>query len=105
MAFLDECDVKPSEGLVNLVIWGLKEEWKVAYWVFKWGEKWGCNSGKNWGLMIWVLGRHRKFNTAWCLIRDLHKAEMDTKPAMLIMTERYDCEVFLNLLNFHIIFL
>ncbi|KAM7476970.1 hypothetical protein LguiB_024213 [Lonicera macranthoides] len=89
MAFLDKCDIKSSEGLVNLVIWGLKEEWKMAYWVFKWGEKWGFNSEKNWGLMIWVLGRHRKFNTAWCLIRDLHRAEMDTKPAMLVMIERY----------------
>ena len=38
--------------------------------------------------MVWVLGNHRKFNTAWILIRDLHRSLMSTRKAMLIMIDR-----------------
>ncbi|CDO98237.1 unnamed protein product [Coffea canephora] len=39
--------------------------------------------------MIWVLGNHTKFGTAWSLIHDLHKNSVDTKEALLIMIDRY----------------
>ncbi|KAK3029379.1 hypothetical protein RJ639_037902 [Escallonia herrerae] len=88
-AFLDQSGVKASEGFVNLAIWGLRDQWKLAFLVFKWGEKWGCNSERNWSSIIWVLGCHKKFSTAWCLIRDINRSSMDTRRAMLIMIDRY----------------
>ncbi|TYH13422.1 hypothetical protein ES288_A06G138200v1 [Gossypium darwinii] len=89
MASLDESGIKATLGLVCSVIWTLREEWRLAFLAFKWGEKWGSSGEKTYELMIWVLGNHRKFNTAWCLIRDLYRSSMDTRRAMFIMIDRY----------------
>jgi hypothetical protein len=70
------------------VIWELREEWRLAFLAFKWGDKGGCVDEKACELMVWVLGNHRKFNTAWILIRDLHRSLMSTRKAMLIMIDR-----------------
>lgn len=86
---LDKAGVEPKEELVYLAIWDLREEWKLAFLVFKWGEKFGCLGGKVWDLMVWVLGNHKKFSTAWCLIRDLHRSSMDTRRTMLVLMDRY----------------
>lgn len=88
MAFLDESGVEVKRDTVVLAIWELREEWKLAFLGFKWGEKWGCCDEEACSLMVWVLGSHRKFSTAWCLIRDLNQALMDTRRAMLIMIDR-----------------
>ncbi|CAI9280704.1 unnamed protein product [Lactuca saligna] len=52
-------------------------------------RKWKCDNEKAWSLMIWVLGNHKKFNNAWCLIRDLYQSSMNTQRPMLIMIDRY----------------
>ncbi|KAL4584621.1 hypothetical protein LXL04_009226 [Taraxacum kok-saghyz] len=87
--FLDESGIKPNEVLINSTIWALRDEWKLAFFVFRWGQKWRCNDEKAWNLMIWVLGNHKKFNNAWCLIRDLYQSSMNTQRSMLIMIDRY----------------
>ncbi|XP_059641821.1 pentatricopeptide repeat-containing protein At1g80880, mitochondrial [Cornus florida] len=90
IAFLDDSRVELNTDLIQSTIWEVRDEWKLAFLVFKWGEKWGCNVEKTWGLVIWVLGNHKKFNIAWCLIRDLHRSSsMDTRAAMLIMIDSY----------------
>ncbi|KAA8540553.1 hypothetical protein F0562_024528 [Nyssa sinensis] len=89
IAFLDDSGFQPNENLIFSTIWALRDEWKLAFLVFKWGEKWSCSDEKISGLMIWVLGNHKKFNTAWCLIRDLHRSSVDIRQAMLIMIDRY----------------
>ncbi|KAH7865410.1 hypothetical protein Vadar_006322 [Vaccinium darrowii] len=86
---LDKAGVEPKEDLVYWAIWDLREEWKLAFLVFKWGEKWGCLGGKVWALMIWVLGNHKKFSTAWCLIQELHRSSVDIRRPMLVMIDRY----------------
>ncbi|KAI7744689.1 hypothetical protein M8C21_033091 [Ambrosia artemisiifolia] len=86
---LDGSGIKPNEDLINSVIWVLRDDWKLGFFVFKWGQKWKCSDEKAWSLMIWVLGNHKKFNNAWCLIRDLYLSEMDTQHPMLIMIDRY----------------
>lgn len=88
MASLGESGIEPSQDMVRSAIWTLRNECRLALLAFKWGEKWGCSDEEAWNLMIWVLGNHRKFNTAWCLIRDLHRSSMDTRRAMLIMVDR-----------------
>ncbi|KAM6602384.1 hypothetical protein CsatA_021993 [Cannabis sativa] len=89
MASLDESGIESSVDMVRSAIWVLRKECKLALLAFKWGDRWGCCDEEAWNLMIWVLGNHRKFNTAWCLIRDLHRSSMDTRRAMLIMIDRY----------------
>ncbi|KAI3455225.1 hypothetical protein Pfo_011888 [Paulownia fortunei] len=89
IAFLDNSDVRPDKDFIFSVIWSLREEWKLAFLVFKWGEKWDCVVEKTWCLMIWLLGNHKKFSTAWTLIHELYHASKDTQQAMLIMIDRY----------------
>ncbi|KAF6172824.1 hypothetical protein GIB67_034676 [Kingdonia uniflora] len=90
IAFLDESGVNPTEGLVCSVIWVLRNDWDLALLGFKWGEKWGCcNSGSGaWDLMVWVLGKHKRFGSAWHLVRMMIGAKVDPQQAMLIMIER-----------------
>ncbi|XVE91202.1 hypothetical protein DITRI_Ditri20bG0135400 [Diplodiscus trichospermus] len=89
MASLDESGIKATQGLVCSIIWTLREEWRLAFLAFKWGEKWRIARENTYELMIWVLGNQRKFNMAWCLIRDLYRSSMDTRRAMFIMIDRY----------------
>ncbi|XP_040369561.1 pentatricopeptide repeat-containing protein At1g80880, mitochondrial isoform X2 [Rosa chinensis] len=89
VAFLDESGVEPKRDTVFQAIWELRGDWKLAFLGFKWGEKWGCCDEEACSLMVWVFGSHRKFSTAWCLIRDLNQALIDTRRAMLIMIDRY----------------
>ncbi|KAH0687384.1 hypothetical protein KY284_017937 [Solanum tuberosum] len=87
--FLDECGVKPNQELIFLVIWELRDQWKLVYLLFKWGEKCKCLEENTWCLMIWILGNHSKFSTAWSLIRDLLQMSTDIQEAVLIMIDRY----------------
>ncbi|GAV71446.1 PPR domain-containing protein/PPR_2 domain-containing protein/PPR_3 domain-containing protein [Cephalotus follicularis] len=90
MASLDDSGIKPSQDLIYSLIWALRDDWRLAFLAFKWGEKWGCCSDESvCNLMVSILGSHRKFNTAWCLIKDLNRSSMDVKRAMLIMVDRY----------------
>ncbi|KAH6758676.1 Tetratricopeptide repeat superfamily protein [Perilla frutescens var. frutescens] len=89
MAFLDDSGVKPDKDFIFSVIWALREEWKLAFLVFKWGVKWDCVVEKTWRLMIWLLGNHKKFSTAWTVIHELYRDSKDTRQAMLIMIDRY----------------
>ncbi|GER48508.1 pentatricopeptide repeat-containing protein [Striga asiatica] len=74
IAFLDGSGVKPDNDLIFSAIWALRDDWKLAFLAYKWGEKWGCVVHKTWCLMVWLLGNHQKFSTAWTLIHELHQA-------------------------------
>ncbi|XP_038896356.1 pentatricopeptide repeat-containing protein At1g80880, mitochondrial isoform X2 [Benincasa hispida] len=89
VAALDEFDVQADRHLVYSAIWVLRDDWKSSFLAFKWGEKWGSVDEEICNLMIWVLGNHKKFSTAWCLIRELHGSVMDSRQAMLVMIDRY----------------
>ncbi|KAF5739022.1 pentatricopeptide repeat-containing protein [Tripterygium wilfordii] len=90
MVSLNESGIEANQDLIYSVIWVLREEWRIAFLAFKWGEKLSCVDDKACELMVWVLGNHGKFNVAWCLIRDLHRASLGgTRRAMLIMIDRY----------------
>ncbi|XP_061373141.1 pentatricopeptide repeat-containing protein At1g80880, mitochondrial [Gastrolobium bilobum] len=76
-----------NRDLICSAIWALREDWKPAFLAFKWN----ChdNDEKVCNLMIWVLGTHGKFSTAWSIIRDMHRSSLSTYRAMLIMIDRY----------------
>ena len=88
MTSLDDSGIEVNSEMIYSAVWELREEWRLALLAFKWSEKWGCADEKSRNLLIWVLGNHRKFNTAWCLIRDMHQSKVDTRTAMLIMIDR-----------------
>ncbi|WCJ40341.1 Tetratricopeptide repeat (TPR)-like superfamily protein [Euphorbia peplus] len=86
---VDDSGIQPDTNLVYSAIWELKQDWKLAFLAFKWGEKWGCIDDKSYELLVWILGNHRKFNIAWTLVRDLYRSAMNTQQAMLILIDRY----------------
>lgn len=88
ISYLEDKGTEVNRDIVFSAIWTLRDQWKVAFLALKWGEKWDCVDEEVFNLMIWVLGNHKKFNNAWCLIRDLHKSSIDTRPAMFIMIDR-----------------
>lgn len=95
IAFLDESGIKPEKDFIFSAIWALREEWKLAFLVFKWGVKWDCVVDKTWCLMVWLLGNHNKFSTAWTVVHELYGASKDARQAMLIMIDRYIYESLL----------
>ncbi|KAG7590761.1 Pentatricopeptide repeat [Arabidopsis suecica] len=89
MASLEESSFDLKHDSFYSLIWELRDEWRLAFLAFKWGEKRGCDDQKACDLMIWVLGNHQKFNIAWCLIRDMFHVSKDTRKAMFLMMDRY----------------
>lgn len=89
ISFLDDLGIKPNKDFILSAVWALREEWKLAFLVVKWGKKWGCSTEKAWHMMVWLLGNHQKFCTAWSVISDIHSAKMDTEQAILILIDRY----------------
>lgn len=86
--FLDKSGVKPNKDVIFSAILSLREEWKLAFLVFRWGERWDCIVGKTWCLITWILGSHRKFGIAWTVISSLNKRSRDTQQAILVMIDR-----------------
>ncbi|KAF9613756.1 hypothetical protein IFM89_010486 [Coptis chinensis] len=96
MDFLDKVEegVQLDCSLVCSVVWALRNEWELALLGFKWGQKLGCIDSSAWDLMVLVLGQNKRFGTAWCLIRNMHRSSLNVRRALLIMIECYavaDC--------------
>ncbi|XP_058067684.1 pentatricopeptide repeat-containing protein At1g80880, mitochondrial [Magnolia sinica] len=89
IAFLEETGVRPTSSLVYEAMRVVRNDWKLAFLAFSWGEKCGCGSVGAWNLMIWILGKQRKFHVAWQLVRDMHRSAITTHRALLILIERY----------------
>ncbi|XP_010417652.1 PREDICTED: pentatricopeptide repeat-containing protein At1g80880, mitochondrial-like [Camelina sativa] len=89
MASLEDSSFHLNHESFYSLIWELRDEWRLAFLAFKWGEKRGCDDQKACDLMIWVLGNHQKFNIAWCLVRDMFNVSRDTRKAMFLMMDRY----------------
>lgn len=87
--FLDKSGVTPGKDVVFSAVLSLREEWKLAFLVFKWGERWNCIVEETWCLITWVLGNHRKFGTAWSVINNMHQNSMNAQQAILVMIDRY----------------
>ncbi|XP_057516361.1 pentatricopeptide repeat-containing protein At1g80880, mitochondrial [Amaranthus tricolor] len=86
--FLASSGISPDATQVYLAIWKLQDDWKLVLLIFELTQKWGCISDKLLGLIVWVLGTHHKFDTAWSLIRDCYRL-VDTRQAMFAIIDRY----------------
>ncbi|KZV19010.1 pentatricopeptide repeat-containing family protein [Dorcoceras hygrometricum] len=88
---LDRCGVKVTHQLVSDVISRTRNDWEKAFTFFLWaGRQPGyMHSLREFHSMIAILGKFRKFDTAWNLINDMQAASLLTPRTILIMIWKY----------------
>lgn len=92
---LDQCGVVASSELVSQVIARVRNDWEAAFTFFLWaGKQPGySHSLREYHLMISILGKMRKFDTAWSLIDEMRTQiggpSLVTPQTLLIMIRRY----------------
>ncbi|KAL0378099.1 UNVERIFIED_CONTAM: Pentatricopeptide repeat-containing protein, mitochondrial [Sesamum radiatum] len=88
---LEQCGVNVTPGLVANVLSGTRNDWETAFTFFLWaGKQPGYqHSLREYHSMIAILGKFRKFDTAWSLIDDMRAASLVNPHTLLIMMRRY----------------
>ncbi|KAF5725696.1 putative Pentatricopeptide repeat-containing protein [Tripterygium wilfordii] len=92
---LEQCRVRPTEELVDEVLSRVRNDWETAFTFFLWaGKQPGyAHSVGEYHLMLSILGKMRKFDTAWALIDEMRGSRNGVslvKPhTLLIMIRRY----------------
>ncbi|XP_073065382.1 pentatricopeptide repeat-containing protein At5g15010, mitochondrial [Primulina eburnea] len=88
---LDRCGVKVTHQLVSDVISRTRNDWEKAFTFFLWAGRQPeyDHSLREFHSMIAILGKFRKFDTAWSLINDMRAASLLTPRTILIMIWKY----------------
>ncbi|TKY62931.1 Pentatricopeptide repeat-containing protein mitochondrial [Spatholobus suberectus] len=92
---LEHCSVVLSSELVVEVLSRTRNDWEAAFTFFLWaGKQPGyAHSVREYHSMISILGKMRKFDTAWTLIEDMRGGRtgpsLVTPQTLLIMIRRY----------------
>ncbi|XP_061340832.1 pentatricopeptide repeat-containing protein At5g15010, mitochondrial-like [Gastrolobium bilobum] len=92
---LESCSVMASSELVVEVLSRVRNDWEAAFTFFLWaGKQPGyAHSVREYHSMIYVLGKMRKFDTAWSLIEEMRGGRtgpsLVTPQTLLIMIRRY----------------
>lgn len=90
---LEQCDVKPSNELVVEILSQARNDWETAFTFFIWaGKQQGyVRSVREYHSMISILGKMRKFDTAWTLIDEMRKfsPSLVNSHTLLIMIRKY----------------
>lgn len=91
---LEQCDVKPSNELVVEILSQARNDWETAFTFFLWaGKQQGyVRSVREYHSMISILGKMRKFDTAWTLIDEMRKfspCSLVNSQTLLIMIRKY----------------
>lgn len=92
---LENCGVAPTSELVVEVLSRVRNDWEVAFTFFLWASKQSNykHSVREYHSMISILGKMRKFDTAWALIDEMRGGKtgpnLVTKQTLLIMIRRY----------------
>ncbi|KAG9455879.1 hypothetical protein H6P81_000387 [Aristolochia fimbriata] len=81
--------MQPTEEVVYAMMWELRNEWKLAFLAFKWGGISVSNTQRCWNLLIWIMGKKKKFDIAWKLVLEMHRLNMCARKALLIVMKRY----------------
>ncbi|CAL9063077.1 unnamed protein product [Musa banksii] len=76
-------------GLVCKALWELRGDCELAFLAFRWAEECVADCRWAWHLMIWAMGKQRRFDLSWYLVRKMYKTSVLTQRAMVIMMERY----------------
>lgn len=88
---LDQCEVTVSPELVSEVLSRVRYDWEAAFTFFLWAGKqpnYG-HSLREYHSMISILGKMRKFDTAWALIDEMRASSLITPQALVIMIRKY----------------
>ncbi|KAA8517587.1 hypothetical protein F0562_015061 [Nyssa sinensis] len=92
---LEQCGVTASSELVVEILSLVRNDWEAAFTFFLWaGKELGyAHSLREYHLMISILGKMRKFDTAWALIDEMRGGgngpSLVTPQTLLIMIRRY----------------
>lgn len=92
---IEECGIKVSSELVSEVLSWVRNDWEAAFTFFLWAGKQSgyAHSTREYHTMIAILGKVRKFDTAWALIDEMRGGEtgpsLVTKQTLLILIRRY----------------
>ncbi|WOL13503.1 pentatricopeptide repeat-containing protein [Canna indica] len=81
--------ITPTRALVCKALWELRGDSELAFLAFRWMEECIVDCRWAWHLMIWVMGKQRRFDLAWYLVRKMHRHSPLTQRALVIMMERY----------------
>ncbi|KAG9443345.1 hypothetical protein H6P81_014685 [Aristolochia fimbriata] len=91
---LDECDVSASPALVEEVLSRVRNDWSAAFTFFLWAQKQPgyAHSTREYHTMIAILGKMKKFDTAWSLIDEMRRvpgSPLVTPQTLLILIRKY----------------
>ncbi|CAI0433863.1 unnamed protein product [Linum tenue] len=92
---IEQCEVKVSHELVREVLSRVRNDWEAAFTFFLWaGKQPGyAHSLREYHAMISILGKMRKFDTAWALVDEMRGirtgVSLVTPQTLLIMIRRY----------------
>ncbi|XP_009803263.1 uncharacterized protein LOC107785695 [Nicotiana tabacum] len=92
---LEQCGVRPTQELVTEVLSRVRNNWEVAFTFFIWASKQTgyVHSVRQYHSMISILGKMRKFDTAWSLIDEMRggkdRPSLVNPQTLLIMIRKY----------------
>lgn len=92
---LEQCSIQPCSELVVEVLSRVRHDWEAAFTFFLWAGKQPGYSHtlREYHSMIFILGKRRKFGTAWALIDEMRGGtegpSLVTPQTLLIMIRRY----------------
>ncbi|OIW03337.1 hypothetical protein TanjilG_15267 [Lupinus angustifolius] len=92
---LEHCSVRTSLELVVEVLSRIRNDWETAFTFFLWAgkQKGYAHSIREYHSMISILGKMRKFDTAWSLIEEMRGGRtgpsLVTPQTLLIMIRKY----------------
>ncbi|CAN1765838.1 Pentatricopeptide repeat-containing protein At5g15010, mitochondrial [Linum perenne] len=92
---IEHCGIRVSNELVREVISRVRNDWEAAFTFFLWaGRQPGyAHSLREYHAMISILGKMRKFDTAWALVDEMRGVKtgvsLVTPQTLLIMIRRY----------------
>nr|GMC95489.1 pentatricopeptide repeat-containing protein At5g15010, mitochondrial isoform X1 [Ipomoea batatas] len=92
---LEQCHVKILPELVSAVLSSVRNDWELAFTFFLWAGKQSgyAHSVREYHSMIAILGKMRKFDTAWALIDEMRGGRNGpsfvSPNTLLIMIRKY----------------
>lgn len=88
---LENCGMPISQELVSETLSRLRNDWGPAFTFFLWaGKEPGfTHSVYNYHLMIAILGKMKRFDTAWSLVDEMRRKALVTPLTLLILIRRY----------------
>ncbi|KAL6139753.1 hypothetical protein ACLB2K_058055 [Fragaria x ananassa] len=96
---LEQSGVAASPELVVEILSRFRNDWESAFTFFLWAGKQQRHSAREYHSMISILGKMRKFDTAWALIDEMRtcasgsdcSSSLVTPQTLLLMIRKYSC--------------